>query len=72
MLEQVEYLARRDYTTRSGILRTALVEYMKLPGNSKSAKNTQDFSEIMAEHPYVNPNDTELLQFFKDMKEHNS
>jgi len=81
LLRRVEAFADLRYASRSEVIRRALLEYLERHGepvNVESAykseptnsdqvpQEAEDLSDIMAEHPLVSPNDTELLRFLRD------
>ncbi|MDB5164382.1 MAG: hypothetical protein JWL89_8 [Candidatus Saccharibacteria bacterium] len=75
LLARIDATAKKELTSRSDIMRRALLLYCR--ENSIPAVDTvpktdvledEDFSEILAKYPTVNPNDRQLLKFYRDME----
>jgi hypothetical protein len=69
LLEQVDTFARQDYETRSGLIRRALREYITSKHAARSVVTAADFNEIRKKYPYIDPNDTGMLQLIKELDE---
>jgi hypothetical protein len=65
LLNIIDYLAKRDYTTRSGILRQALIEFVRQPKNMPKNESKSEYEETINDHPYVDPADLVLLDILK-------
>lgn len=69
LLSRLDDLAERKYSNRSSILRAALAEYLDKPANAPIGTNHIIYADILAEHPLVDPADTELLEILKNVKD---
>jgi hypothetical protein len=77
LLKQVDALAKYDYTTRSDIIRQALLQYIRtlakpppsVPDKlEKTAPAKEDFTTILTKYPYVSPDDAALLKFLQQQE----
>lgn len=69
LISRLDALATRKYTSRSYILRLALAEYLDKPTNAPIETNYIIYADILAENPFVDPADTELLEILKKAKQ---
>jgi Arc/MetJ-type ribon-helix-helix transcriptional regulator len=69
LISRLEELADRKYTTRSAIIRAAMAEYLDKLENAPTDTNHIIYADILKENPYVNPADTELLEFIRSQKD---
>lgn len=88
LLKQIKDLAIRDYLTRSELIRQAILEYIRKPGNyiekthnnelaqdeldNKDELSQDKLETIRQEFSMVPPNDVELLQFLAYYKDQRS
>lgn len=62
LLKRVDRLAKLNYTSRSDILRQALLEYTRKPENNLDLRAEQaELNLVRVDFPDVDPNDIELL-----------
>jgi metal-responsive CopG/Arc/MetJ family transcriptional regulator len=75
LVRQIDNLARHFYTTRSDIIRRAVIRYVRDKDNATFANPNSEmiaraYEYIKDDHPYVNPSDTELIMFIAERKAH--
>lgn len=73
LLKQVDRLVEHNYGNRSTIIRNALLDYVRQPSNKlianpNSVNIAKLYRELKAEHPYLNPDDAELIQFLYEQR----
>lgn len=73
LLQQVDRLADHSYGNRSIVIRNALLEFVRQPGNKliadpDSVNIAKMHQELKAQHPYLNPDDAELIQFLYEQR----
>ncbi len=76
LLTQIDELAKRDYATRSDIIRQAALNYVRESGISeveikktpapKKPKPQRDMKKLAKKYPQVMPGDVQLLEFLDD------
>jgi metal-responsive CopG/Arc/MetJ family transcriptional regulator len=67
LLAQIDQLAKRDYSTRSGIIRRATMKYVRESDLDESKPKPQrDYGELAKKYPHIDPNDRQLLAFLDD------
>jgi predicted DNA-binding protein len=73
LLQKIDNLAEYSYANRSDIIRQALVTYVHDPSNVLIADPNavvmqKAYEYIKDDHPYLDPNDFELIQFIYEQK----
>lgn len=73
LLKQVDRLAEHEYGNRSSVIRTALLQLVREPHNKliadpDSVAIAKMYQELKSRHPYLDPNDTKLIQFLYEQK----
>lgn len=76
LLDELEELAKHNYASRSGIIRLALLEYIRKPENDvkeikrirkvRQELNQQELDRLRAAHPEIPPDDIQLLKVLDD------
>jgi metal-responsive CopG/Arc/MetJ family transcriptional regulator len=75
LVKQIDNMARHFYTSRSAIIRRALVRYVRdednaLIANPNSEMIARAYEYIKNDYPYVSPNDAKLILFIAERKAH--
>lgn len=70
---QIDRLAKHQFGRRSSVVRGALQRYVQLPENEFIANPNhralmQQYEELKADHPYLSPQDHQLITILYDLK----
>ena len=73
LLRRIDREAQQKLTSRSNVIRWAVQDYCEQHGLPRAkmpevAQEDDDFSDLLARHPYVSPEDTELLNMYRNME----
>ena len=73
LLQQIDNLVNHTLSSRSDIIRLALLEYVckpehKLIANPDKVAVEKAYKYIQEDHPYLNPNDTEMIMLLSEQK----
>lgn len=72
LLAQVDELAKREFETRSGVIRRAARKYVRESGvgeitiKEEMPPPKRDYEKLAKKYPYVQPGDTKLLEVLDD------
>jgi metal-responsive CopG/Arc/MetJ family transcriptional regulator len=73
LIQQMDKWANYEYTNRSDVIRTALLEFLRDPSrlivtDPESIVTDKMYELIKDEHPYLNPRDEAMVKFLYDLK----
>jgi metal-responsive CopG/Arc/MetJ family transcriptional regulator len=73
LIEQIDRLALHDFASRSDIIRLAVLKYVREPQNKiiadpDSVAIAKMYEDIKGDHPYLDPNDAELIKFIYEQR----